>query len=122
MQAAGPIRNKFGTHILYIYADPSAWEWTYPAPSLCVQMAQGSAAVTSITVHHRSLLSAILVASPMFALAHSAMPLSQFIAGLPLPLCSDPLDDGLFQAVVYDDVTMFHLPFPHLFYWHWLRS
>ena len=31
--------------------------------------------------------------------------------------CSDPLDDGLFQAVVSDDVTkMFHLPFPHLFH------
>ena len=39
-------------------------------------MAQGWAAVTSITVHHRSLLSAILVASPMFALAHSSMSLS----------------------------------------------
>ena len=31
--------------------------------------------------------------------------------------CSDALDDGLFQAVVSDDVTkMFHLPFPHLFH------
>ena len=31
-------------------------------------------------------LSAILVASPMFALAHSSMSLSQVLAGLPLPL------------------------------------
>ena len=31
--------------------------------------------------------------------------------------CIDPLDDGLFQAVVSDDVTkMFHLPFTHLFH------
>ena len=54
--------------------------------SLSVQMAQCWAAVTSITVHHRSLLSAILVASPMFVPAHSSMSFSQVLAGLPLPL------------------------------------
>ena len=39
-----------------------------------------------MTVHHRSLLSAILVASPMFVPAHSSMSFSQVLAGLPLPL------------------------------------
>ena len=42
--------------------------------------------MTSMTVHHRSLLSAILVASPMFVPAHSSMSFSQVLAGLPLPL------------------------------------
>ena len=73
--------------------------------------------MTSMTVHHISLLSVIMVASPIFVLAHSSMSFSQVLAGLPLPLFPAVIHDGLFQAVVSDDMTkMFNLPFPHLFH------